>query len=1188
MEYKDADFAGSIIQAINNNKLVLFIGAGFSKLCGLPLWTELAAKLMDSCVEEGLMDYSDRHQIVQGKDSKSLITIAYHLFKRENKLDKFYQIFDYYLSYQNFSTESNSAKKKKLVDLIKRSHATVLTTNSDDILHECFADDLIYYSEDKLKSYKITDNRHLLHLHGFKGDKKSLVFTTEQYLTRYASQRFRNSIKGIFQSDSTILFIGYGLSELQFLDFLVNINDPMSKRYVLEGFFDYEKADIMAKEIYYKTFQLDLVTYSKNEKGYEGLIDALEYLIEETEKLSSGRSQNYNSSVYLIDQAPKKSSLISLDNNLIAMSETEQDSLISYVAQSRFASDWIVGIYELEIGYSSIFSIRKKLKPGLKVKNGFQGVDFTGLRCLADIFEHDKKNKKLYRIIKKILLETFDAFEKNIDLYSNFFIVGVIQRLIFSDYRLMNNEQSYQFIVQSENSNVNLSRDWITWIYYESDELLLCNKKMAFKYIESVINSSQNEGNNNYEFGSFVKKFGIRISEKYPKEIFRLLLSLVKEKASSQYWYFIESNGSLILFNNSNPENFHSADEIIVYWFTISLNFFNQNDLIKIFKLWSKSKITFFNRLSIYLINQHFDLLKDEFFSSIDNLLNKWEIYSDMYLFIKNHTENFTKKEIECLVNWIKIINFKEISLLYNQKNKLDLLNLLSNQNFKNKEILENIEQIHSNFSSEEKMHLSDFTAPEFRNRRIWISSYIVKDDEDFSKRLSECNVEEFVDLISGDLTESQAHSVFSKFEQFAKKVGLVEWLNAESFNNIDRLNKKYYFNLIDLIFRHDPFLQFDLVENSYRTLISRLDNKEAQEFLSRSMSELYYSYLKMLKESDAPTYKSIIDFVFRELRGREFNWQNINSYPQKVSYHTLVGVDVYHPIGLLIRASYSLNKDCVTSYLSGSLSDCDKQPILKGIILAHIGYLWELNEAWVKNNIVNLLNNSYEGHNLSIIGFILSQYYRLDFVRLLDQNVLLEQLLNSDDFSEIGNVFIYNFLVEYGGDEQNEDLVRKFLSSKYALGALHMYADSIKKLEKIELLEDKINNVFRIASETNFSYKDESGYAIIRLLKVFDSFSIKEYIWKLIIRLLDRHNIYNIKEVIECLLNSRDITNEMKMEFVEKYISKLNEHYLFRDEIVKLINVPDWSGFDNRRQEIINKLGKINPDFFRICNQQK
>ena len=86
----------------------------------------------------------------------------------------------------------------------------------------------------------------------------------------------------------------------------------------------------------------------------------------------------------------------------------------------------------------------------------------------------------------------------------------------------------------------------------------------------------------------------------------------------------------------------------------------------------------------------------------------------------------------------------------------------------------------------------------------------------------------------------------------------------------------------------------------------------------------------------------------------------------------------------------------------------------------------------------------------------------------------------------------------------------------------------------------------------------------------------------------MDRHSIYNIKEVIECLLNARDITNEMKMDFVEKYVSKLNEHYLYRDEIVKLINVPDWSKFDNRRQEIINKLGKINPDFFRICNSQK
>ena len=49
-----------IINAIDNNKLLLFVGAGVSKLFGYPLWSELGRKLADKAVESGVITRSQK------------------------------------------------------------------------------------------------------------------------------------------------------------------------------------------------------------------------------------------------------------------------------------------------------------------------------------------------------------------------------------------------------------------------------------------------------------------------------------------------------------------------------------------------------------------------------------------------------------------------------------------------------------------------------------------------------------------------------------------------------------------------------------------------------------------------------------------------------------------------------------------------------------------------------------------------------------------------------------------------------------------------------------------------------------------------------------------------------------------------------------------------------------------------
>ena len=93
LKYTDKQFLNQISKAVNADKLVLFVGAGISKLCGLPLWYDLAVKLLNFCVNNSStynFSHKDRNLLLSSvKDARELVTIAANIICKKSK-DAFY------------------------------------------------------------------------------------------------------------------------------------------------------------------------------------------------------------------------------------------------------------------------------------------------------------------------------------------------------------------------------------------------------------------------------------------------------------------------------------------------------------------------------------------------------------------------------------------------------------------------------------------------------------------------------------------------------------------------------------------------------------------------------------------------------------------------------------------------------------------------------------------------------------------------------------------------------------------------------------------------------------------------------------------------------------------------------------------------------------------------------------------
>jgi len=268
------DVPSEIENAAQSGELVVFVGAGISRLVDCPSWDGFADKVLSQLVPDGI-DYHELSQINGIRDPKKRLSIA-KIIARKKKVNIDYQsIFSVTLGPGNIYNYLNSFNSS----FVTTNYEKYLCPDSRSADPE---DEWRFYQRDQLLRLNLDKNGNVVHLHGCLDDPDNMVITTKDYLEHYSSDEVQEFLKYLFEN-KTVLFLGYGLEEIEVLEYILRrgsagarFKDEPTRRYILQGFFNAEMALFeLLHEYYQESFGTELIGFPKDYKNYHHQVDIL-------------------------------------------------------------------------------------------------------------------------------------------------------------------------------------------------------------------------------------------------------------------------------------------------------------------------------------------------------------------------------------------------------------------------------------------------------------------------------------------------------------------------------------------------------------------------------------------------------------------------------------------------------------------------------------------------------------------------------------------------------------------------------------------------------------------------------------------------------------------------------------------------------------------------------------------------
>jgi len=229
-------------EAAQRGKLIPFIGAGVSRLAGCPGWTEFADGALRYLVEAGKLSYGQFDQL-KHLGPRMKLSIALQLQAEHQEIIDFKSVL-------HPTGRMDHVNGRRLYAALSRIGNVFVTTNYDEwldskvVLPELSLKepsqasvpqvDLkrnVIYRPEELIPAKLSQPNTVVHLHGCVSDPKNMIMTTRDYIRHYRNDREfakdaqnENRVLTFLEHllrEKTVLFIGYGLEELEILEYVI-------------------------------------------------------------------------------------------------------------------------------------------------------------------------------------------------------------------------------------------------------------------------------------------------------------------------------------------------------------------------------------------------------------------------------------------------------------------------------------------------------------------------------------------------------------------------------------------------------------------------------------------------------------------------------------------------------------------------------------------------------------------------------------------------------------------------------------------------------------------------------------------------------------------------------------------------------------------------------------------------------
>ncbi len=254
-----------ITEAAKAGNLVLFIGAGISRMVGHPLWDGFADEVIEQLVDNEVIDHHEKSLINALPDPRKRLSIAKILDDENGSKVDYKEIF------------SLDKKESDIYQFINQYECSFITTNYDKLITpevsvtKPEAEWRVFKRQDLL-NVKLDTKGAVIHLHGCVDDPRSMVVTTKDYLEHYVSKEVPKFLTYLF-SNKTVLFLGYGLEETEILEYVLKSSnqtgEAQKRLFILQGLFNAEKPLFNKLKSYYEqSFNAQLIVFPRDHHDY--------------------------------------------------------------------------------------------------------------------------------------------------------------------------------------------------------------------------------------------------------------------------------------------------------------------------------------------------------------------------------------------------------------------------------------------------------------------------------------------------------------------------------------------------------------------------------------------------------------------------------------------------------------------------------------------------------------------------------------------------------------------------------------------------------------------------------------------------------------------------------------------------------------------------------------------------------